>query len=133
MLEKQKGKEDDNSMAGYLGKYYGNKSTDEVLNDLRNIDTFVLYQNIGNTDMLDAGFLGTIYGLQVIRVSTNAGMTNTSAYVTDKAHAYIIAEKRPVTVEGFDLQTHDMSGVVVTQRIKVDDLRSSAIAKITTS
>ena len=105
----------------------------EVLNDLRNIDTFVLYQNIGNTDMLDAGFLGTIYGLQVIRVSTNAGMTNTSAYVTDKAHAYIIAEKRPVTVEGFDLQTHDMSGVLVTQRINVDDLRSSAIAKITTS
>ena len=43
----------------------------EVLNDLRNIDTFVEANKIGNTEMLKRGFLGTIYGLNVIKFSTN--------------------------------------------------------------
>jgi len=105
----------------------------EVLNDLRNIDTFVEANKVGNTDMLAKGFLGTIYGMNVIRVSTNAGMTATSAYVTDKSQAYVIAEKRPVTVEGFKLNVFDMEGVVVSQRIVVRQLRAQAIAKITSS
>jgi len=105
----------------------------EVLNDLRNIDTFVEANKVGNTEMLERGFLGTIYGMNVIKVSTNAGMTRTTAYVTDKAHAYVIAEKRPVTIENFDLPSYDMSAAAITQRIKVSVLRSSAIAKITTS
>jgi HK97 family phage major capsid protein len=105
----------------------------EVLNDLRNIDTFVEANKVGNTDMIAKGFLGTIYGMNVIRVSTNAGMTTTSAYVTDKNQAYVIAEKRPVTVEGFKLNVFDMEGVVVSQRIVVRQLRASAIAKITTT
>jgi len=105
----------------------------EVLNDLRNIDTFVEADKIGNTDMLARGFLGNIYGLNVIRVSTNAGMTTTTSYVTDKQHSYMIAEKRPITMENFDLPSNDMSAAAITQRIKVRYLRSAAIAKITTS
>ena len=108
----------------------------EVLNDLRNIDTFVEAQKVGNTDMLSKGFLGTIYGLNVIRFSTNAAPTTTYAkyaYVTDKANAYAIVEKRPVTVENFTLPDFDMSGASVTQRIAVSVLRSNAIAKITTA
>lgn len=105
----------------------------EVLNDLRNIDTFVEANKVGNTEMLSRGFLGVIYGLNVIQVSTNAGMTTTSSYVTDKSQAYCIVEKRPITVEGFTLPTFDMEGTAVTQRIAVAALRTSAIAKITTS
>lgn len=105
----------------------------EVLNDLRNIDTFVEFQKVGNTEMLQRGFLGTIYGLNVIRVSTNAGMTTTSSYVLDRDYAYVIVEKRPITVENFDLVTFDMTGAVITQRIDVQPLRTNAIAKITTS
>lgn len=105
----------------------------EVLNDLRNIDTFVEANKVGNTEMLTRGFLGTIYGLNVIRVSTNAGMTTTTAYVTDRDQAYVIAEKRPLTTEGFDLATQDMTGTVCTQRIKVRQLRADAICKVTTS
>ena len=105
----------------------------EVLNDLRNIDTFVEANKVGNTDMLARGFLGTIYGLNVIRVSTNAGMTTTTAYVSDRREAYFIAEKRGVTVEDFRLPTFDMEGAVCTQRIAVKVRRSDAIAKITTS
>ena len=105
----------------------------EVLNDLRNIDTFVEANKVGNTEMLSKGFLGNIYGMNVIKVSTNAGMTTTSAYVIDNTQAYVIAEKRPLTVEGFMLPTFDMSGSVVSQRIKVKELKAGAIAKITTS
>lgn len=105
----------------------------EVLNDLRNIDTFVEYQKVGNTEMLQRGFTGTIYGMNVVRVSTNAGMTATTSYVLDRDFGYMIAEKRPITVEDFELPTYDMSGAVLTQRIDVQPLRTSAIAKITTS
>ena len=105
----------------------------EVLNDLRNIDTFVEANKVGNRDMLSKGFLGNIYGLNVMKVSTNAGMTSTSSYVTDKEQAYVIAEKRPVSMEQFDLPTFDMQGAVLTQRLKVRQLRADAIAKITSS
>ena len=105
----------------------------EVVNDLRNIDTFVEYQKVGNTDMLTKGFLGNIYGMNVIQVSSNAGMTSTTSYVIDKQYAYVIAEKRPFTIEKFKMETFDMEGAVVTQRIKVRYLRADAIAKITSS
>ena len=105
----------------------------EVLNDLRNIDTFVEANRVGNTEMLQRGFLGTIYGMNVIKASTNAGMTTTSSYVYDKNHAVMMAEKRPVTIENFDLPTYDMSAAVVTQRLKLSALRAASIAKITTT
>ena len=105
----------------------------EVLNDLRNIDTFVEFQKVGNTEMLTRGFLGNVYGMNVIRVSSNAGYTATSAYVIDNTQAYAFVEKRPLTVENFDLVTFDMSGVVVSQRFAVGALRTKSIAKITSS
>ena len=105
----------------------------EVLNDLQNIDTFVEFQKVGNTEMLNRGFIGTIYGMAVTLVSTNAGMTATSSYVIDRDYAYVIAEKRPITVENFELPTFDMRGAAITQRIWVEPLRTNAIARITTS
>ena len=105
----------------------------EVLNDLRNIDTFVEANKSGNTDMLTRGFIGTVYGLNVIRVSTNAGMTTTSAYVTDRDEAYYIAEKRPITVEAISKPELDLEGAVLTCRIAINTKRTNAIAKITTT
>lgn len=105
----------------------------EILNDLRNIDTFVEANKVGNREMLERGFLGTIFGMNVIKVSTNAGFTTTTAYVTDKSEAYVIAEKRPLTVENFDLPSYDMSAASITHRIKVRENRADAICKITSS
>ena len=105
----------------------------EVLNDLRNIDTFIEFAKVGNTDMIQRGFTGTLYGMNVRKVSTNAGMTTTTSYVLDRNFAYVIAEKRPISVENFTLPTFDMSGAAVTQRIWVEPLRTNAIARITTS
>jgi len=108
----------------------------EVLNDLRNIDTFVEASRVGNTDMLQRGFLGTIYGLNVLKFSTNAAPSTTYskyAYVTDKMWAYVIAEKRPITIENFEMPIYDMSASSLTQRIKIRHLRADAICKITTT
>lgn len=105
----------------------------EVLNDLRNIDTFVEFDKVGNTEMIQRGFQGTIYGMNTKRVSTNAGMTTTTSYVLDRMFGYVIAEKRPITVENFELPIFDMSGAALTQRIWVEPLRTNAIARITTS
>jgi len=107
----------------------------EVANDLRNIDTFVEANKAGNTDMMQRGFIGTIYGLSVSRFSTNAGSnaTATDAYIIDRMEAYAIAIKRDLTVENFDLPLYDMQGAAITQRIDVVVLRSNAISKITSS
>lgn len=104
-----------------------------VVQDLRNIDTFVEFEKIGNKDMLERGFLGNIYGMNVMKVSTNAGMTTTTTYIYDRDMAYMIAEKRPITIENFELPAFDLSAASVTQRIAVKILRANAVSYITTS
>lgn len=108
----------------------------EVLNDLQNIDTFVEFQKVGNTEMLQRGYLGTIYGLNVVKFSTNAAPSTTYAkyaYVIDREKAYAIAIKRDITVENFSLASYDMEGAAVTQRIDVRLLRTTAVCNITTA
>src|SRR3990167_4233675 len=100
----------------------------EVLNDLRNIDLFTDFSRSGSTEMLNQGFLGNIYGMNVIPVSANAGFTTTSAYVYDREHAFMMAEKRTITVENFDLPANDMSAAAITQRLTVAALRTNAMA-----
>ena len=105
----------------------------EVMNDLQNISLFTQVNESGSDEMLRTATKGIIYGMKVVQVSTNAGMTSTSSYVFDNSEAYIIVEKRPITVEGFKLETFDMEGAVVSQRIAVGILKTIAVAKITTS
>lgn len=107
----------------------------EVVHDLRNIDTFIEADKSGSTQMLNTGFIGTIFGLNVARFSTNIGANAvaTSSYVFDRAEAYGIAIARDITVENFTLPSYDMEGAVLTQRIDVQALRTAAISKITTS
>ena len=110
----------------------------DILNDLRNIDTFVEANKVGNTDMLQRGFLGTLFGMNVAKFSSaSTALPNTNrslrGYVFDRKQAYGIAIKRDITVENFDLPTFDMQGAVITQRIAVQALRTGAIAIITTT
>lgn len=107
----------------------------EVHQDLMNIDTFVDANKAGNTDLMSRGFVGTIFGLNVARFSTNAGANAdaTSSYVFDRNNAYGIAISRDITVETTTLPTFDMEGAVLTQRIDVKALRTQAISKITSS
>ena len=108
----------------------------EVLNDLQNIDTFVEADKLGNREMLEKGFIGKLYGMNVMLFSANAAPSTTYskyAYIFDNMHAYAIAEKRPITVEKFSLPVYDMDAAMATQRITARAIRTSAIAKITTS
>jgi len=108
----------------------------EVLTDMRNIDVFVEAQKAGDTEMLSRGFKGIVYGMNVVRVSTNALPSSTYAkyaYIIDRSQAYGLAIKRDLTVENFDLPTYDMQGAALTWRFDVQLLRSNAVAKITTS
>ena len=107
----------------------------EVAMDLRNIDTFVEANRAGNTEMMQTGFIGTIFNMNVSRFSTNAGSnaTATDAYVIDRSEAYGIGIKRDLTVEHFDMPLYDMEGAAITNRIVVAVLRGNAISKITSS
>lgn len=108
----------------------------EVLNDLREIDTFVETDKFGTREMLERGVVGTLYGMKVFRFSRQAAPSTTYskyAYILDKNWAYLIVEKRPITVENYDLATHDMSGAVVTQRIAARRIRDNASTRITTT
>jgi len=112
--------------------YVGN----EVASDIRQIDTFMEVDKHGNDEVNRSGFLGVIYGMRLYRFSTNAAPSSTYskyAFVFDKVHAYAIAEKRPVTLKKFSLETFDMEGAILSQRIVVKLIRDYAVCTITTS
>jgi hypothetical protein len=101
----------------------------EVVNDLRNIDTFVEADKSGVNDPTKP-LIGRIFGMDVL-VSNN--VTATLAYVIDAAHSFVIAEKRPLTVERYSDFARDSGFVVVTQRVAVAALRNEATSEITTT
>jgi HK97 family phage major capsid protein len=108
----------------------------EVAQDLRNMDLFIQAQMAGNTQMISTGFIGTIYGLNVVRFSVNAAPSSTYskyAYIIDRSQTYGIAIKRNITVENFELANFDMSGAAVTMRLDVKLLRANSATNITTS
>jgi HK97 family phage major capsid protein len=108
----------------------------EAFADLMNIDTFVEADKLGSREMHENGFIGRVFGMDVHMFSSTASPTTTYSkyvYILDPSQAFVIAEKRPVTVENYDDLVNDMSGVVITQRIAVSLLRSNAVARITTS
>lgn len=108
----------------------------EALADLRQIDSFAEAEKAGNDEFQRTGFKGVIYGMMVYRFSTNAAPSSTYSkyvYVYDKNQAYMIAEKRPVTLRNFKIETFDMEGAALTQRIIVELLRDSAVCRISTS
>ncbi|MCH7534266.1 MAG: phage major capsid protein [Bacteroidetes bacterium] len=105
----------------------------DVLNDLRNIDTFAEADKWGDsTNAARTGKVGMVYGLFVHLFSNQVG-TSTTAYVIDRSEAYGIAIKRDITVENTTLPSFDMEGAVVTQRLDIQLLRNEAVGRITTS
>jgi len=101
----------------------------EIANDLRNIDTFVEADKAGMNDP-SRRLIGTIFGMKVI-VSNN--VTATLAYVIDANHAFIIGEKRPLTIERYTDYARDSGFVVVTQRVAHAYLRANSVSEITTT
>ena len=101
----------------------------EVVNDLRNLDTFVEADKAGISDP-SKRLIGTIFAMKII-VSNNVAAKR--AYIVDANHAFLIAEKRPVTIERYFDASRDSSFAVATQRFATRYLRSGAIARIVTT
>jgi len=100
----------------------------EVVNDLRNIDSFHEADKSGGVSPQDR-LIGTIFGMNVL-VSNNVSAK--LAYVIDANKAFAIAEKRAITVENFPDYVRDMRNIVVTQRVAVGYLYAEATSEITT-
>ena len=110
----------------------------EFASDLRTISTFVEAQRLGTREAFTNGLVGEVYAMQVVRFSSSSGAAPSTtyskyAYIIDSNHAFVMAEKRPPAVSEYDDKIHDLSGAVITQRIKIRHLRANAIAKITTT
>ena len=101
----------------------------EIANDLRNIDTFVEADKSGVMDPT-MPLIGKIFGMKVL-VSNN--ISAKLAYVINASHAFVLAEKRPLTVERYADYARDTGFVVVTQRIAASYLRANAVSEITTT
>ena len=101
----------------------------EVASDLRQIDTFVEADKVGISDPSQK-LIGKIFGMKVI-MSNNVSAKY--AYIIDREHAFLIAEKRPVTIEKYFDAARDTSFAVATQRCTTRYLRSGAIARIITT
>jgi len=101
----------------------------EVASDLRNIDTFVEADKAGINDPSQK-LIGKIFGMKVI-VSNNVSAKY--AYVIDANYAFILAEKRPITIERYWDYARDTAYAAVTQRIAARYLMSGAIARIVTT
>jgi len=101
----------------------------EVANDIRNLDIFTRADASGVTDPSQR-LIGKIFGMKVI-VSNNVSAK--LGYVLDANQSFIIAEKRPVTIQRYKDYARDTNFAVATQRVKVRYLRSGAVSEITTS
>lgn len=101
----------------------------EVVNDLRNIDTFVEADKAGVTDPTKR-LIGTIFGMKVW-VSNNVSAK--LAYVIDRNHAFVIGDKRPLTIEKYEDYARDTGFIAATQRFAAIYLRAKAVSEITTA
>ena len=103
----------------------------EVANDLRNIEEFNTAKDTGGPSVINQRLVGTIFGSMKVLVSNN--ISAKLAYIIDAQHAFVIAEKRPLTIERYNDYARDTGYVVCTQRVAVHYLRAGAVSEITTT
>ncbi|RLG70165.1 MAG: phage major capsid protein [Candidatus Iainarchaeum archaeon] len=101
----------------------------EVANDIRNISDFRRANESGVVDV-SKRLIGTIFGVKVIQSNSVSAKL---AYLIDANHAFMIAEKRPVTIEKqYDIN-RDAWVAAATQRIAAHYIRADAVCEITTT
>jgi HK97 family phage major capsid protein len=101
----------------------------EIANDLRNLDTFTEADKSGVNNPSNR-LIGKIYGMNVM---VSNSVSAKLAYVIDRSHAFVLAEKRPLTIERYDDFARDVGFVVASQRFAASYLRSNAVSEITTT
>jgi hypothetical protein len=103
--------------------------------ELRQIDTFVEADKVGSRVTFDKGFVGKIYGMDVV-ISRSAwvGQTSTEyAWCLDTTEAGVLVVRRPLTMKTYELPERDAVGVAVTFREEARVLRPQAGYRLTIS
>lgn len=98
--------------------------------ELQQVDTFVEADKVGNRQTWTNGFVGRMFGLDVVET------TNVSAdtvYVADTKEAGVLVVRRPLTMKTYEIPERDSLGVALTFRQAAKVLRDTALAKITVS
>jgi HK97 family phage major capsid protein len=101
----------------------------EIANDLRNLDIFTSAAESGINDP-SKRLIGKIWEMKVI---VSNSISSVLAYVIDADHAFMVVEKRPVTIEKYFDAARDAGFASVTQRLGVRYIQSTAVSEITTT
>jgi HK97 family phage major capsid protein len=103
--------------------------------ELRQIDTFTEADKVGSRVTFEKGFVGKIFGMDVV-VSPTVWNNQTSteyAYILDSREAGVLVIRKPLTMKTYEIPDRDAVGVAVTFRAEARVLRAQAGAEITIS
>jgi len=98
------------------------------INELRQIDTFVEADKVGDRRTFQNGFVGKIFGIDAVKSTILAADT---AYVIDKEEAGMLVIRRPLTITKFNDPIQDLVGASFTQRMSARTIESTAGVKVT--
>jgi len=103
--------------------------------ELRQIDTFVEADKVGSDITFQKGFVGKIFGMDVIR-TTKAWVDQTStqyAWCLDAPEVGVLLVRRPLTMRPFEIPERDVVAGAVTIREEAGVLRAAAGSRLTIS
>lgn len=104
--------------------------SEKQVSELRQIDTFVEADKVGDRRVFENGFVGKIFGMETV---ISSAVSDDSAYILDSKEAGVLVLRRPLTVERLADPLRDLTNAVVTQRMSAKVLRAMAGVKITVS
>ena len=102
----------------------------EQVNELRQIDTFVEADKVGSRITFEKGFVGRIFGMDVVTTSTVGASTG---YLLDTREAGVLVVRRPLTMKTYEIPERDSLGAALTFRAEARCLRPKAGCKLTVS
>lgn len=100
------------------------------VNEIRQIDTFVEADKVGNRNTFEKGFVGKIFSLDSVVSSIQSADV---VHILDQTEAGVMVIRRPLTVERWNDPLRDLVAAGFTQRFETVVLRARAGVKITIS
>lgn len=98
------------------------------VNELRQIDTFVEADKVGDRRTFTNGFVGQIFGINAIKSTILSADT---AYIVDTNDAGMLVIRRPLTISKFNDPIQDLVGAAFTQRMSARVVEERAGVEIT--
>lgn len=98
------------------------------VNELRQIDTFVEADKVGDRRTFTNGFVGQIFGIGAVKSTILAADTS---YVIDTNDAGMLIIRRPLTISKFTDPIQDLVGASFTQRMSARVVEERAGVRIT--